>query len=47
MHKSIHSCVTGTSYWFHQTVGEKKLWKVGEGSWNNQEQVKITLKWIS
>lgn len=43
MHKSLRSCVAGTSCWIYQTVGEKKkkFWKVGDGPQNNQEQVKI------
>lgn len=33
MHKSLHSCVAGTSCWIHQTVGEKKkFWKVREAT---------------
>lgn len=46
MHKSIHSCVAGPLCWIHQTIDKKKkkkFWKVGEGLWNNQEQVKIPL----
>lgn len=29
MHKSIHSCVAGTSCWIHQTIGEKTVWGSG------------------
>lgn len=43
MHKSVRSCVAGTSCWIHQTWWKKKFWKVGEGSWDNQEQVKVPL----
>lgn len=31
MHKSMHSCVAGTSCWIHQTVGEKKVLGSGGG----------------
>lgn len=32
MHKSVRSCVAGTSCWIHQTWWKKKFWKVEEGS---------------
>lgn len=33
MHKSLRSCVAGTSCWIYQTVGEKKKKVLESGGW--------------